>query len=384
MEVSLPKKQTTEKVYRHFIMESNPARDMAPLKRIDFFYVGNDAFKIDFLVKSFEGGYALDNIVAALPFLQRNADKSTVPGIIIIDGKAGIAGMQQLQKFFSSTTAFSKVPIILDGSDLSDAELCTSRSIRFIDEIVFLKNISSEKFIAKASFLRKIKSRADFNTLNNNIQLPPRAELSVPLFLKRLFDIFISGTAILLLLPVFLVIALIIRLESKGPIFYIAKRAGKGYRIFKFYKFRTMVADADKKVGQLAHLNQYAPASEGPVFFKISNDPRITKIGAFLRNTSLDELPQLLNVFLGDMSLVGNRPLPLYEAATLTTDQHAARFMAPAGITGLWQIKKRGDSNMSVEERISLDIDYAHKFCFVYDLWIMAKTPTALLQKENV
>jgi lipopolysaccharide/colanic/teichoic acid biosynthesis glycosyltransferase len=107
-------------------------------------------------------------------------------------------------------------------------------------------------------------------------------------------------------------------------------------------------------------------------------------VGAFLRNTSLDELPQLFNVLWGDMSLVGNRPLPLYEAATLTTDEWAARFLAPAGITGLWQIKKRGHNEMSVEERINLDITYSQKYSFMYDLWIMANTPFALIQKSNV
>ena len=146
-----------------------------------------------------------------------------------------------------------------------------------------------------------------------------------------------------------------------------------------------MEVDADKKVEQLSHLNQYnATENQGPVFFKVTNDPRITKVGAFLRNSSLDELPQLINVLRGDMSLVGNRPLPLYEAETLTTDEWAKRFMAPAGITGLWQIKKRGQDDMSVEERIALDITYANKNSFTYDLWIMANTPSALIQKSNV
>ncbi|MBC8034622.1 MAG: sugar transferase [Chitinophagaceae bacterium] len=384
MESSLPKTHTTEKVYKHFLLDPHPVKDSFPFKRIDFFYIGADAFKIDFLVKSFEGGYALESVTSAIPFLKRNAEKQSVPGIIIIDGKVGATEINNLQKFISSTTTYSKVPILVDGSDLNENELQSCRTLRFIDEIVFLKEVSKEKLIAKSGFLRKVKSRTDYHSLNNNIKHPVRVELSIPLFFKRLFDIITSGLSILILSPVFLIIAALIKMESKGPVFYIAQRAGKGYKIFRFYKFRTMVADADKKVNQLAHLNQYTHAEDGPVFFKISNDPRITKIGAFLRNTSLDELPQLLNVFLGDMSLVGNRPLPLYEAATLTTDEHAARFMAPAGITGLWQIKKRGDSNMSVEERISLDIDYAHKFSFAYDLWIMANTPTALLQKENV
>jgi lipopolysaccharide/colanic/teichoic acid biosynthesis glycosyltransferase len=145
-----------------------------------------------------------------------------------------------------------------------------------------------------------------------------------------------------------------------------------------------MEVNADKKVESLAHLNQYAGESGSARFFKISNDPRITKVGRFLRNTSLDELPQLFNVLKGDMSLVGNRPLPLYEAATLTTNEFVERFMAPAGITGLWQIKKRGKSEMSDDERIELDISYARKSSVLYDFWILVKTPAALFQKTDV
>jgi lipopolysaccharide/colanic/teichoic acid biosynthesis glycosyltransferase len=204
------------------------------------------------------------------------------------------------------------------------------------------------------------------------------------LILKRILDIIFSTLLIVLLLPVFLLIAIAIKLESKGPVFYNASRAGRGFRIFKFYKFRTMEVNADKKIEALAHLNQYNKQTEGARFFKISNDPRITKVGKFLRNSSLDELPQLFNVLKGDMSLVGNRPLPLYEAATLTTNDFVERFMAPAGITGLWQIKKRGKFEMSTDERIELDICYARKGNLVYDFWILAKTPVALFQKTDV
>ena len=141
---------------------------------------------------------------------------------------------------------------------------------------------------------------------------------------------------------------------------------------------------SNNKISDFSHLNRYNTLkSHGPVFIKIVNDPRITRLGAFLRKCSLDELPQLLNVLKGDMSLVGNRPLPLYEAATLTTDEWAKRFMAPAGMTGLWQIKKKKSIGMTAEERINLDINYADKSNFLFDLWIMANTPYAVIQRTN-
>jgi lipopolysaccharide/colanic/teichoic acid biosynthesis glycosyltransferase len=201
--------------------------------------------------------------------------------------------------------------------------------------------------------------------------------------LKRAMDIVVSLSLLMLLSPFLVLIAIIIKLESKGPVFYISKRAGSGYRIFNFYKFRSMRTGAEKELKQLAHVNQYAETSDS-IFFKIKNDPRVTRFGAFLRRTSLDEVPQLVNVLLGDMSLVGNRPLPLYEAAQLTNNKIAWRFLAPAGITGLWQITKRGKENMSAEERIALDMEYAMNWSFLLDLKILFSTFPALLQKENV
>lgn len=243
-------------------------------------------------------------------------------------------------------------------------------------------------------------------------------------FWKRCFDIFFSSLAIICLSPLLIITALAIRIESKGPIIYKSKRVGSNYRIFDFLKFRSMYTGADKHLKDFNNLNQYQTDQEPENFWgvdddteidedivlisddfvisehdyisqktkdqknsfvKLENDPRITKVGHIIRKYSIDELPQLINILNGDMSVVGNRPLPLYEAELLTSDEYIDRFMAPAGLTGLWQVEKRGDSGrMSAEERKMLDITYAKTFSFWLDIKIILKTVTAFVQKEDV
>lgn len=259
-------------------------------------------------------------------------------------------------------------------------------------------------------------------------EVPPIKNIGLA---KRVFDVFFASMALFFLSPLFLIIYILIKLESKGPVFYYSLRAGTGFKVFKFYKFRSMFVNADQRIKDLKHLNQYnidsaskteedltireslcnqcaaegkcqyplyadniqwcekdfkysKLANSGSAFFKIKNDPRITKVGNFIRNTSIDELPQLWNVIIGDMSIVGNRPLPLYEAEKLTTDKYVLRFAAPAGITGLWQVEKRGKGEMSEDERLMLDNTYAQQQSFKNDIKLIFKTIPALFQKENV
>ena len=268
----------------------------------------------------------------------------------------------------------------------------------------------------------------------------------IPLW-KRLFDIFFSLLGIIILSPVFIITAIAIRLESKGPIIFKSKRVGTNYTVFDFLKFRSMYADAEQRLKEVAKEagNQYAEkdneeekdhqsvitaplgdeaemmmmdmgmesdmmisddevmlvgddfvVSESDfnkekeeennnAFVKIENDPRVTKVGKFIRKYSIDELPQLFNILKGDMSIVGNRPLPLYEAEKLTVDSSIDRFMAPAGLTGLWQVEERGKGGMmSAEERKQLDIIYGQTYCFTMDMKIIFRTLTAFIQKDNV
>ncbi len=285
---------------------------------------------------------------------------------------------------------------------------------------IFTYNIDAGELASTVDFHRDMLAAR----LRTDVIKPSR-EYKIPLS-KRIFDIVVAGLALIILSPIILLAALAIRIESKGPILYVSKRVGTGYKVFDFYKLRSMYIDADKRMAEMKHLNQYAAESQestdNPVrrlngsrrkhsptliykdgrpmseteylelkrkqqsgtFVKFKEDPRITKVGKFIRNTSIDELPQLINVLKGDMSIVGNRPLPLYEAEQLTSDDWGERFLAPAGITGLWQVMKRGKGEMSEEERKALDNQYARKVSLFNDIKLIVRTVPALFQKENV
>ncbi|MET0466849.1 MAG: sugar transferase [Chitinophagaceae bacterium] len=350
-------------------------------KALSFLYIGQNEATGAFR-NHFKGGDKTTSILQAQAFLG-GLRRSFVPDVIFIDVQLNKAELIRFNTFLKERGFDSRTVLFYASSQLTAEEVRFLKRNHLIDDVV---NIASTElnYTSKVSFLKKMKSRSSGLSVSNEVPVENTKKTAPKLhFIKRAIDILLASVAIILLSPLFLLIALAIKFESRGSIMYISPRAGKGFRVFKFYKFRTMEVGADKKIDQLAHLNQYADGQGGATFVKINNDPRVTRLGKVLRKTSLDEIPQLFNVVKGDMSLVGNRPLPLYEATTLTTNDCVERFMADAGITGLWQIKKRGKEDMSVEERISLDISYARKANVAYDLWIMAKTPTILFQKSN-
>lgn len=329
--------------------------------------------------------FSLTNFDKAYYWLENQliADRPLPKAIIcdykLIDGTAF--------SFFNRLKAnkyLSHIAFIVLARDVSAHEKMKALKLGIDD--FYVNTFSGTAICERIDFISKFKTqiiRKDYQREINLNYFIPIIKLPVA---KRVIDLVIASLAMVFLSPLFLVIALLIKLESRGPVFYISKRAGTGYRIFDFYKFRTMRTDADQQVKHLMHLNQYSHKDGSKsAFVKIENDPRITKIGRFLRNTSLDELPQLINVLMGDMSLVGNRPLPLYEAELLTKDQWAKRFLAPAGITGLWQVTKRGrGGELSDDERMELDIAYADRASLWFDLVIILRTFPALFQRRAV
>ncbi len=194
-------------------------------------------------------------------------------------------------------------------------------------------------------------------------------------FGKRFFDVMVSFIGLVLLAPVFCIIALLIKLDSPGPVFYFSRRYGCGGRVLNMWKFRSMVSDADEKLDALKEHNEV----DGPIF-KIRRDPRITPFGRFLRKYSIDELPQIINVLTGDMSLVGPRPLPIEQVEQDDLKQ-LKRLEVRPGITGLWQV--RGRSDLTFEQLVRWDTWYINNWSFMLDLDILVQTiPVVLKGKE--
>ena len=328
--------------------------------------------------------------------------------------------------------------IILLTDKLSDKDRMTYQKCGINDTLD--KNASITEINRKIQFISD-RENILFDSIAPKFKI---LRFKIPLW-KRLFDIVFSTIGIIVLSPVFIITAIAIKMESEGPVLFKSKRVGTNYSIFDFLKFRSMYVNADKQLKELSKTqNQYAThdkvndnesggkmyISDDTVFdeslmgdmgsemlisddevmlvgddfvvseedfnkkkneeiqnafVKIENDPRVTKVGAFIRKYSIDELPQLFNILKGDMSIVGNRPLPLYEAERLTADDSIDRFMAPAGLTGLWQVEERGrGGDMSAEERKQLDIRYGQTYNFSLDMKIIFKTLTAFVQKDNV
>jgi exopolysaccharide biosynthesis polyprenyl glycosylphosphotransferase len=222
------------------------------------------------------------------------------------------------------------------------------------------------------------RGRQDATELDNTHVLTHHANLcqGVPSIFKRMLDIISALILLILLAPMLLVTALLVKMDSPGPALFIQERVGLNKRRFRMYKFRTMVANAETQQFRLQQLNE----ADGPVF-KIKHDPRITRVGRFLRKTSVDELPQLLNVLNGDMSLVGPRPLPIRDYQAFDQDWLHRRFSVRPGITCLWQV--HGRSTTTFGRWMELDMQYIDNWSLWLDLKILAKTLPAVVSGKG-
>ena len=193
--------------------------------------------------------------------------------------------------------------------------------------------------------------------------------------MKRIFDVVMSTIALVVLSPVFLVTAIAIYIEDKGSVFYTQKRVGKKEKIFEIYKFRSMRLDADK-----IHEQMRTEYGSEEVSFKLKEDPRVTKVGIVIRKYNIDELPQLINILKGEMSIVGPRPLPVYEYEEERNRygrRYADRYQVPQGLTCNWQISNR--SKVEFEDRMQMDVDYAKTCSFSIDIQLIIKTALACI-----
>jgi len=229
------------------------------------------------------------------------------------------------------------------------------------------------RFISSIVSPKLAHTRTDELAGNAFIMIYPRTPEFLSLLVKRAFDFTMSLIGLIVLAPVFVAVAILIKLTSPGPVFFSQKRLGFNKRIFSVYKFRTMVIDAEEKLAEIDHLNEVS----GPVF-KIKNDPRVTRLGRYLRKTSVDELPQLFNVLNGDMSLVGPRPLPVRDYLGFRQDWQRRRFCVRPGLTCLWQVK--GRSSIPFEEWMALDMQYIDHRSLWLDLQILVRTIPAVLK----
>ena len=189
---------------------------------------------------------------------------------------------------------------------------------------------------------------------------------------KRLIDLGISAALLVASTPVLILAAIAIKIDSEGPVFFVQERMGRNKRRFNMFKFRTMVQDAESRMKDIEHLNE----KDGPIF-KITHDPRVTRVGKVMRKFSVDELPQLINVLLGDMSLVGPRPLSIRDALNLEISSQKRRFSVPPGLTCLWQIS--GRSNLSFEQWVELDLEYIDTWSLSLDCKILVRTIPAVI-----
>jgi lipopolysaccharide/colanic/teichoic acid biosynthesis glycosyltransferase len=289
--------------------------------------------------------------------------------LFIANQELGVVDLMPSEPLDLRTQAFSRC-------NLSAGHVVRRRRVALTSSVARVSSLPSRARIW-GSFLPEIDRDGRYETAvdRGDSILRARPILITGLLVKRIMDLLLSAIGVLLLWPFFLVIALAVKLESSGPVIYASLRAGKKGQKFVCYKFRTMIDGADGLKDFLRQFNE----RQDP-FFKIVDDPRVTRLGRFLRKYSLDELPQLWNVLKGDMSLVGPRPHPLDDCARYRPEDHRRLDVKP-GMTGLWQVTARRDP--SFETCMILDLEYMKRWSLLLDYKILVWTIPAVLSGEG-
>jgi exopolysaccharide biosynthesis polyprenyl glycosylphosphotransferase len=276
-----------------------------------------------------------------------------------------------------------QLPRIVEGLDIERVIVAFSKDSfeRLVDLVRSLKDLEVQIDIVPRLF-DLVSPSAEIHTLEGIplLGMPPLHLSRSARLLKRTMDVVLAGAGLVVLAPLFGVIACLIKLDSPGPVFFRQTRMGSGQNRFRIYKFRSMAADAEQRKTELVHLNKHAQPGSDPRMFKIPDDPRITRIGRLLRRSSLDELPQLINVLKGEMSLVGPRPLILDE------DRHIGewarkRLDLRPGMTGLWQVL--GRSEIPFDEMVKIDYLYVTTWSLWQDFRLLLRTIPLVVQPKG-
>jgi len=284
------------------------------------------------------------------------------------------------QTGFSLVADFDDLPDYLRDNAMDEVIVCLPVRSRY-DDIQNISKLCEDQGIMVGMLPDLIPLNPLFSGLQQFgdqtiMTVSPHGIRGLQAAAKRLMDIVLAGSLLILLAPVLLIIVMLIKITSPGPVFFQQERLGLNKKRFHMIKFRSMVTDAEARMAEVEVLNE----AEGPVF-KIKDDPRITKVGKFLRKSSLDELPQLINVLRGEMSLVGPRPLTVRDYQGFNEDWHRRRFSIRPGITGLWQVSGRCD--IPFEQWMQLDMQYIDQWSLFLDLKVLLLTVPAVVSGDG-
>jgi lipopolysaccharide/colanic/teichoic acid biosynthesis glycosyltransferase len=330
--------------FKYYSVSDNPLEAVRNGER-SYLYIGLNETDFTSFKTDFKSGFSMENLEKGIQFLNQREDDQKI-SVIFIDLPFCYTSLHVFLSEKGKIRELANIPVILNIRNLTPEEISFVRKKKMADELVDFK-VEMASIQEKIEFLHLISLSIADNQSAIKIEHKPSAVYPDTFFLKRTLDIFLSILLVIAFSPLFVLIAVAIKLESRGPVFYNSYRAGRGFRIFKLYHFRTMKVGADRMLNSLVKLNKFNNFGHAPVFIAPESDPRVTKVGRFLSKSGLNKLPSLINVLDGNLSFVGKVPLHLYEAASLTNNESADRFVMNSGLSGMWKFSLKKPTFLS-------------------------------------